>query len=76
MAEERRLEEQAEARAEAAADGAVMGEPIRPEQVRLPTDRIPAPNPADVLLNGDDYQPQPIAPSVPEAQAGDLGYEL
>ncbi|KAA0678796.1 ribonuclease E/G [Roseomonas genomospecies 6] len=33
LAEERRLEEQAEARAEAAADGAVMAEPIRPEQV-------------------------------------------
>ncbi|WP_188262611.1 Rne/Rng family ribonuclease [Azospirillum tabaci] len=33
LAEERRLEEQAEARAEAAADGAVMAEPIRPEMV-------------------------------------------
>ncbi|QCN94835.1 ribonuclease E/G [Azospirillum argentinense] len=33
LAEERRLEEQAEARAEAAADGAVMAEPIRPEVV-------------------------------------------
>ena len=33
LAEERRLEEQAEARAEAAADGAVLAEPIRPEQV-------------------------------------------
>lgn len=33
LAEERRLEEQAEARAEAAADGAVMAEPIRPDVV-------------------------------------------
>ena len=52
-------------------------QPIRPDQVRLPTDRIPAPNPADVLLNGDDYQPQTVAPAAPEgAQVEDLGYEL
>jgi len=52
-------------------------QPIRPDQVRLPTDRIPAPNPADVLLNGDDYQPQTLAPAAPQgAQVEDLGYEL
>ncbi|MFP5512821.1 MAG: ribonuclease E/G, partial [Alphaproteobacteria bacterium] len=43
LAEERRLEEQAEARAEAAADGAVMGEPIRPEQVVEEWSPMPSP---------------------------------
>lgn len=42
LAEERRLEEQAEARAEAAADGAVMAEPIRPEQVVEEFSAMPA----------------------------------
>ncbi|WP_454019349.1 Rne/Rng family ribonuclease [Azospirillum sp. Marseille-Q6669] len=41
LAEERRLEEQAEARAEAAADGAVMAEPIRPEQVEEEVSPMP-----------------------------------
>ncbi|MBP2311137.1 Rne/Rng family ribonuclease [Azospirillum soli] len=43
LAEERRLEEQAEARAEAAADGAVMAEPIRPEQVVEEMSPMPSP---------------------------------
>ncbi|PWC81901.1 ribonuclease E [Azospirillum sp. TSH100] len=43
LAEERRLEEQAEARAEAAADGAVMAEPIRPEQVVEEWSPMPSP---------------------------------
>jgi len=41
-------------------------QPIRPDQVRLPTDRVPAPNVVDVLLNGDVYQPQDLSPAAPE----------
>lgn len=47
-------------------------QPIRPGQVRLPTDRIADPSAADVLLNGDDYQPQQLAPA---DQVEDPGYE-
>ncbi len=43
LAEERRLDEQAEARAEAAADGAVMAEPVRPEQVVDESSPMPSP---------------------------------
>ncbi len=43
LAEERRLEEQAEARAEAAADGAVMAEPVRPETVLDESSPMPSP---------------------------------
>ncbi len=49
-------------------------QPIRPDQVRLPTDRVPTPGVADVLLNGDIYQPQdlpPAAPSAAETSEGD-----
>jgi len=51
-------------------------QPIRPDQVRLPTDRIADPHPADVLLNGDDYQPQTLPPaqSGPSTEVSD--YEL
>ncbi|WP_284198625.1 Rne/Rng family ribonuclease, partial [Azospirillum oryzae] len=55
LAEERRLEEQAEARAEAAADGAVMGEPIRPEQV----------------VEEWSPMPSPIAPEASDEEYGD-----
>ncbi|SMF68230.1 ribonuclease E [Azospirillum oryzae] len=55
LAEERRLEEQAEARAEAAADGAVMGEPIRPEQI----------------VEEWSPMPSPIAPEASDEDAGD-----
>jgi pilus assembly protein CpaC len=44
--------------------------------VRLPTDRVPAPDPADVLINGDDYQPRDLSPAAPPAIAGDAEYEL
>ncbi len=43
LAEERRLDEQAEARAEAAADGSVMAEPVRPEQVVEEWSPMPSP---------------------------------
>nr|WP_295833256.1 ribonuclease E/G [uncultured Azospirillum sp.] len=79
LAEERRLEEQAEARAEAAADGAVMGEPIRPEQVVEEWSPMPSPiapeasdeegdedNGAEDAESGDEQ----TAPSEGAAQAG------
>ena len=36
--------------------------PIKPGQVRLPTDRIYDPSEADVLLNGEAYRPKPLDP--------------
>jgi pilus assembly protein CpaC len=51
-------------------------QPIRRDQVRLPTDRVPSPEPADVLLNGDVYQPQALAPSGDAPAAGEPGYEF
>lgn len=47
-------------------------QPIRPDQVRLPTDRVPSPPAADVLLNGDVYQPQELAPSTPSVEANQV----
>ncbi|QDM39624.1 type II and III secretion system protein family protein [Altererythrobacter sp. TH136] len=47
--------------------------PIRPEQVRLPTDRIADPKPTDVLTTGDSYRPVALPPqpgAVPIAAAG------
>jgi pilus assembly protein CpaC len=38
-------------------------QPIRPEQVRLPTDRVEDPVQADVLLNGVMYRPKELAPN-------------
>ncbi|MCW2237528.1 Rne/Rng family ribonuclease [Azospirillum canadense] len=53
LAEERRLEEQAEARAEAAVDGAVMAEPIRPEHVVEEFSPMPSGYGEDVGVEGD-----------------------
>ncbi len=36
--------------------------PIRPQQVRLPTDRIADPKPTDVLTTGDSYRPVALPP--------------
>lgn len=43
--------------------------PIRPDQVRLPTDRVADPSEANTFLLGQPYSPQPIAPATPEAGA-------
>lgn len=46
--------------------------PLRPQQVRLPTDRIADPQPVDVLINGDGYRPRALPPqpgSMPSAGA-------
>ena len=54
--------------------------PIRPEQVRLPTDRVKDPDPVQTILNGDDYQTRKLppanapAPTTDKAQGG-TGYE-
>ena len=40
--------------------------PVRPDQVKLPTDRVADPDAAETLLNGQAYKPQPIAPSAPQ----------
>ncbi len=51
-------------------------QPIRPDQVRLPTDRVRDPSVTDVLLNGDVYQPVDLPPAGPAAaDEGESGYE-
>ncbi|MFD1623863.1 Rne/Rng family ribonuclease [Azospirillum griseum] len=74
LAEERRLEEQAEARAEAAADGAVMAEPVRPETVVDESSPMPSPiapesgdNDALQAEGSDDVAP----PENPDVVGGD-----
>ncbi|MFL0357712.1 type II and III secretion system protein family protein [Erythrobacter sp. GH1-10] len=52
--------------------------PIKPSQVRLPTDRIEDPVQADVLLNGTAYRPKPAAgaaASEPAPETGGDDYE-
>ena len=39
--------------------------PIKPDQVRLPTDRIDDPKAVDVLIDGEGYRPRPVMPAVP-----------
>ena len=41
--------------------------PLRPEQVRLPTDRVRDPGALDTLLNGNDYRERSLAPTTPPA---------
>ncbi len=50
-------------------------QPIRPEQVRLPTDRIDDPVQADVLLNGVMYRPKPLEPNGSEPTSSDKAAE-
>jgi pilus assembly protein CpaC len=40
-------------------------QPIRPDQVRLPTDRIEDPRAIDVLIDGEGYRPKRLAPPTP-----------
>lgn len=42
--------------------------PIRPDQVRLPTERIEDPSAFDVLIDGEGYRPKALPPQAP-AQA-------
>lgn len=41
--------------------------PLRPEQVKLPTDRVKDPDVLQTLLNGDDYQTRKLPPAAPDA---------
>lgn len=43
--------------------------PIRPEQVRLPTDRVKDPNATDMILMGEPYHSRELPPVVPPAGA-------
>ncbi len=47
--------------------------PIRPEQVRLPTDRIDDPRPIDVLIDGEGYRPKALAPQPAAPKASEAG---
>lgn len=49
-------------------------QPVRPDQVRLPTDRVRDPSVTDVMLNGDVYQPVDLPPAAPAE--GESGYEF
>ncbi len=40
-------------------------QPLRPDQVRLPTDRLEDPKPIDVLIDGEGYRPKALAPATP-----------
>jgi pilus assembly protein CpaC len=39
--------------------------PIRPGQVKLPTDRVRDPREGDTFLLGEAYRPAPIEPALP-----------
>jgi pilus assembly protein CpaC len=45
-------------------------QPIRPEQVRLPTDRVLDPREGDTFLLGQPYRPAPVDPAVAPGPAG------
>ena len=45
-------------------------QPIRPDQVRLPTDRVLDPRETDTFLLGQPYRPAPVEPASPAAPAG------
>ena len=47
--------------------------PIRPDQVRLPTDRVKEPLESDIHLFGQPYRPQEVKPSVPAAPGQPVG---
>jgi pilus assembly protein CpaC len=45
-------------------------QPIRPDQVRLPTDRLDDPKAIDVLIDGEGYRPKPLPPAAPGGPIG------
>ena len=49
--------------------------PIRPEQVRLPTDRIEDPRPIDVLIDGEGYRPKALEPIERKTKGQEQNYE-
>jgi pilus assembly protein CpaC len=40
-------------------------QPLRPDQIRLPTDRIEDPRAIDVLIDGEGYRPKALPPPTP-----------
>ncbi|MGD9664488.1 MAG: type II and III secretion system protein family protein [Novosphingobium sp.] len=48
-------------------------QPLRPDQVKLPTDRVKDPDAMETLLNGDDYQTRDLPPSAPSADGAAEG---
>lgn len=42
-------------------------QPVRPDQIRLPTDRVLDPREGDTFLLGQPYRPAPVEPAVPAA---------
>jgi pilus assembly protein CpaC len=44
-------------------------QPIKPEQVRLPTDRVLDPRETDTILLGQPYRPAPVEPAAPSENA-------
>ncbi|SMQ58743.1 pilus assembly protein CpaC [Altererythrobacter xiamenensis] len=50
-------------------------QPIRPDQVRLPTDRVRDPVQADVMLNGTNYRTDPVAPNGSVPTSSDVAAE-
>ena len=51
-------------------------QPIKPEQVRLPTDRIADPNAMETLFGGNAYTPVPVEPNDTETASEESDYEL
>lgn len=49
--------------------------PIRPEQVRLPTDRIDPPRPYDIITDGEGYRPRALEPVEGENSEQETDYE-
>lgn len=50
--------------------------PIRPDQVRLPTDRVADPDPAATILTGEAYDPLPAYPKGADTTPPETQYEF
>ena len=50
--------------------------PIRPDQVRLPTDRVADPDPATTTITGEAYDPLPAYPAASGTAAPETQYEF
>ena len=50
-------------------------QPIRPDQVRLPTDRVKDPNAVETMLTGEAYRPVELAPVEPRSAQAETSAE-
>lgn len=50
--------------------------PIRPDQVRLPTDRVADPDPTATILTGEAYDPLPAYPKGTDTTPPETQYEF